>query len=332
MRTDFFLEAMNEIDDKYIEEVRSKTMKKKFNFKSMIAVAACALFALAAVPVANYFANTPGNTPSDAPIVQPTEDMFTVYESGIHDSITIGTHKIELKLNSGRSDRYREEKRGTEKTITLNGLEWTGEYKTSITATDYNVSADKYESISNGKRATFILNSETGKCEYLFVSNDKTDDTVLERDELYTIAYETFMNGGFTDDPENYALSDELDQKAGGYWFKFSRFINGIETCDYVVLCFKKDGQFSWLIGNRIGEMKDVDVSELDMDKFYSAVETKLKKIYGDAYVGFDKEGAVFTKLTDGSYVFDYGVDVNVTNDKGEGVLDRCYLTVAIGK
>lgn len=324
------LEELGNIDDEFIKEAMNFTMKKKFNFKSIIAIAACAVFALAAVPVANYFANTPGNTPA----VQPTEDMFAVYESGIHDSETIGTHKIELKLNSGRSDIYREEKRGTEKTITLNGLEWTGEYKTSITATDYNVSADRYESISNGKRATFILNSETGKCEYFMfkTTGDINNSIELSRDQLYAIAYENFMNGGYTDDPKNYTLSAEHNQGTGGYWFKFSRFVDGIQTCEYVMICIRKNGDFYWFNGNRIGEMKDVDVSELDMDKFYSAVETKLKKIYGDAYVGFDKEGAVFTKLADGSYVFDYGVDVNVTNDKGEGVLDRCYLTVAIGK
>ena len=330
MRTDFFLEAMNEIDDKYIEEVRSKTMKKKFNFKPMIAVAACALFALAAVPVANYFANTPGNTPA----VQPTEDMFTIYESGIHDSITIGTHKIELKLNSNRSPFVDKNKLGSKGTVTMHGLEWEADYEETYSKTDYTEAMYGYKGISNGRKVFFGINSVTGKCEnFMFETTSDIDKNVeLTRDELYEIAYETFMNGNFTDDPKNYTLSRERDQGTGGYWFKFTRFVDGIETCDYVMICIRKNGEFYWFNGNRIGEMKDVDVSELDMDKFYSAVETKLKKIYGDAYVDFDKEGAVLTKLTDGSYVFDYGVDVNVTNDKGEGVLDRCYLTVAIGK
>ena len=330
MRSDFFLDAMNEIDDKYIEEVRSKTMKKKFNFKPIIAVAACAVLALAAIPVANHFANTPGINP---PVMQPTEDAFTVYESGIHDSINIGTHKIELTLNSVKSDVYIEAKKGTEKTIPLNGLEWTGEYANSVTATDYNVPADKYVGISNGKRVTFYLNSETGKCEYFSVDvtrNKEVED--LTRDELYALAYESFMNGGFTDDPENYTLSAEFDQGAGGYWFKFSRFVNGIETCDFVRLCFLKDGQFFWLIGNRIGEMKNVDVSDINMDKFYSAIEKKLKSIYADAYVDFDKNGAMLTKLVDGSYVFDYKVNVTVKNDNGDNIADRCDFTITFEK
>jgi hypothetical protein len=56
MKGERFLEALNYIDSKYIEEARCKTMKKRFNFKPIIAVAACAAFALAAVPLAKHFA------------------------------------------------------------------------------------------------------------------------------------------------------------------------------------------------------------------------------------------------------------------------------------
>ena len=56
MRGEFFLEALNDIDDKYIMEAREKTMKKRFNFKPIIAIAACAALALAAVPLAKHFA------------------------------------------------------------------------------------------------------------------------------------------------------------------------------------------------------------------------------------------------------------------------------------
>ena len=76
--------------------------------------------------------------------------------------------------------------------------------------------------------------------------------------------------------------------------------------------------------------MKDVDISEINMDKLYGEVEAKLKSIYADAYVGFNKEGAVLTKLTDGSYVFNCSIYANVKNKSGKIVKDRCILTATI--
>ena len=328
MKTDFFLEAINDIDDKYINEAREKTMKKKFNFKPIIAIAACAALALAAVPVVNHFVNTPGIENPD----NGNDTMFTVYESGAHDSTTIGTHKIEIMLDSERALFKDGSKRGSEATVTLNGLEWSGIYKRSATGTNYGAPYDEYTGLSNGENVTFSINSVTGKCESFFVDHrDKTEGEDLTRDELYAIAYENFMNGGYTDDPENYTLSAEHDQRAGGYWFQFSRYIDGIQTCDYVVICIRKSGNFYWFIGNHVGEMKDVDVSEIDMDKFYAAVEAKLKAIYADAYISFDKKGAVYTKLTDGSYVFDYHVEVTVHGPAGI-MHDGCCLTILMDK
>lgn len=330
MKSEFFLKALNHVDDKYIEEARENNMKKRFNFKPIIAVAACAALALAAVPAVNHFVNTPGVENPDG-----NDTMFTVYESEAHDSTTIGNHKIELVLDKFRDPYIDASKKNSKGTVTLNGLKLEGTYEDTDSKTDYREAALNYEGISNGKKISFSINEVTGKCESFLVhytDQDLTKGTSLTRDELYEIAYENFMDGGYTDDPENYTLSAECDQGAGGYWFKFSRFIGGIETREYVMICTLKNGEFFWFNGNRIGEMKDVDVSGIDMDKFYAAVETKLKAIYADAYVGFDKNGAVLTKLTDGSYVFDYAVDATVKNDKGEVILDRCYLTVLIDK
>ena len=328
MRGEFFLEAINDIDDKYIMEVREKTMKKRFNFKPIIAIAACAALALAAVPVVNHFVNTPGVENPDGNGVS-----FTVYESGVHDSINIGTHKIELELNGDRAPFSDKSMLGSTGTVTLNGIEWKAPYDETLSKTDYREEMILYEGISNGKNVSFGINAVTGKCESFFIDHrGETDNTVLTRDELYQIAYENFMNGGYTDDPENYTLSAECDQGVAGYWFQFSRFVDGIQTCDYVMICIRKNGEFFWFNGNRIGEMKDVDVSGIDMDKFYATVETKLKTIYANAYVGFDKKGAVLTKLTDGSYIFKYSVATNVKNDSGKTVVDKCYLTIRMEK
>jgi hypothetical protein len=148
-----FLEEFGNIDDEFIEEAMNYTMKKKFNFKPIIAIAACAALALAAVPVVNHFVNTPGVENPD----NGNDTIFTVYESGLHDSLTVGTHKIEMVLNTERIPFTDKSKLGSDKTIKLNGLEWTGEYYTSKSETDYKESYDKYIGVSNEKNVTFSI-------------------------------------------------------------------------------------------------------------------------------------------------------------------------------
>ena len=327
-----FLEELTDIDDRFIEEAMNYTMKKRFNFKPIIAVAACAVFALAAIPVANHFANTPTVQGTQSEKLGASGE-FAVYESDIHDATEIGNHNIDIKLNSVKNIYFDEAKKGTKTTITLNGLEWTALYESSLTETDYNIAVNRYEGNCNGKKVSFVVNPDTGKCEFFMVHNEGEMDTTgnLTRDELYEIAYNIFRYGGYTDDPENYTLSYEDNQGAGGYCFRFCRFVNGIQTCEYVTIGLKNNGEFFWYMGNRIGEMKDVDVSRIDMEKFYNAVEVKLKKIYGDAYVDFDRNGAVLTKMADGSYIFDYKLNVDVTDNKtGDAVQDTCYLAITI--
>jgi hypothetical protein len=325
-----FLEALGEIDEKYIEEARYNTMKKKFNFKPIIAVAACAAFALAAIPVANHFAKTPAVQQTQAEKIG-VNGKFTVYESGVHAGPKIGTHEVELRLNSHRKPYIDESKKGTIGKVFLNGQEWTAEYEDSRAATDYVAAAHSYTGVSNGKKVTFILNSVTGKCEsFMFHTTENTSEEKLTRDELYKIAYANFLSGGYTDDPENYTFCGEGNNGTAGRWFRFYRVLGDIRTCEYVTIGLRNNGELYWYMGNRIGEMKDVDVSGIDMEKFYAAVEVKLKKIYGDAYIGFEREGAEFTKLFDGSYVFDYRPDVDVKDDTGTVVKDLCLMIITM--
>jgi hypothetical protein len=303
-------------------------MKKKFNFKPIIAVAACAAFALAAIPVANHFAKTPAVQQTEAEKIGVGAN-FTAYETGVHEGPTIGTHKIELKLDSVRKTYNVKEKEKTEKTVKINGLEWKGEYESSKSATDYSVESDVYKSISNGRDVTFRINEKTGKCEYfIFNDYDKESDKKLSRDELFNIAYKYLISGGFTDDPENYQLASEGSNGKAGYWFKFARFQSGICTSEYVRIGLQNNGEFFWFKGNNIGEMKNIDVSEVDMDKMFDVVDKKLQTIYEDAYIGFDKNGPILTKLADGTYIFHFEVEVDVINDENKQVKDTCFLTI----
>jgi hypothetical protein len=123
-------------------------------------------------------------------------------------------------------------------------------------------------------------------------------------------------------------LSDEGSNGIAGYWFKFSRFVGGIETTEYITISLRNNGDFYGFKGYRIGEMKNIDVSEVDMSKLYDTIEAKIKTIYGDAYVSFEKNGVLLKKLTNGDYVFEYSKNAIVKNQKGEIVGDRCILTI----
>ena len=326
-----FLEAFTDIDEKFIKEAMNYTMKKKFNFKPIVAIAACAAIAFAAVPLVNNFVNT-------TPAVQGTETNkigangnFTVYEIGVHAGQILGTHKIELDLNDTRKDYTDNKKVGTKGTVEFQGETWSARYDGSKTATDLRNVVHVYEGVSNGQKVSFSSDAVTGKCEHFrFKDSGDIDKTVtLSRDELYNIAYDNFMSGGYTEDPENYKLATE-GRNSSGRWFKFARFVNGIETSDYIRISFRYNGEFYWYIGNNIGEMKDIDVSAIDMDKVYDALETKFKTIYADDYVGFEKGGVVLTKLNDGSYIFNCDVSANVKDGNGEIIKDTCYFAITI--
>ena len=331
-----FLEAFNDIDEKFLKEAMNYNMKKRFNFKPIIAVAACAVFALAAIPVANHFANNnlvDGGTTAGtvAPVPGDEEVNFTVYESGVHGGIQPGTHKIELELNKARDTYIEEERIGTFKTINIMGIEWTAEYHSTKSKTDYTETVHKYTGISNGKSITFMVNAVTGKCEYFsFNRLSETDSVRLTRDELYEIAYKNFLEGGYTDDPENYTLSFEHDGGLAGYTFIFSRFIDGIKTSEYASITIYHDGEFVCYMGNHIGEMKNLDLSDINMDKFYAAIEAKFKTIYGNDYAGFEKDGAVYTKLRNGTYIFDCNIYADVKDAEGKIVKDSCFFTVTM--
>ena len=86
-----------------IEEHMSEVdMKKRFTFKPIIAAAACAAIALAAIPVANHFANPPA--------VQHTgvdNGNFKTFFAGAGDNSILGaTNKIGCVCNCAELDYH----------------------------------------------------------------------------------------------------------------------------------------------------------------------------------------------------------------------------------
>ena len=335
MKAERFLEALGEIDEKYIEEARYNTMKKRFNFKPIIAVAACAAIALAAIPVVNNFVNaTPavqGTTGAQNP---PTESRFKVYEYSIADDDPgLGTHKIDSPLNKRMKYTTDISKKNTKKTVEFNGEKIDVTYVKSFIGNDYSEPLDIYEGVIDGRDIQFKIDPKTGKYTDFFLESEEIlDNKRLNRDELYEIAYNFLKNSGYVDDIENYKLVHEvMNGETVGYKFRFARFIDGIETADDIRIGIRFNGEVYMTMTTDLGELKNVDVSSIDMNELYGEVEKKLKTIYGDLYEGFDKSGAVLTKLVNGSYVFDYNVDVKIKHsDAYQTTRANCLLTITI--
>ncbi|MBQ9745467.1 MAG: hypothetical protein IJW21_01425, partial [Clostridia bacterium] len=112
-----FLEAFGNIDDEFIEEAMNYTMKKKFNFKPIIAAAACLVLAVTAYPMAKYVG---GLTTQQTHVEKiGVNGNYTAYESGLHagDIELNANHNVELVINTGGEFVTDEAKKGTTKTI-----------------------------------------------------------------------------------------------------------------------------------------------------------------------------------------------------------------------
>ena len=62
----------------------------------------------------------------------------------------------------------------------------------------------------------------------------------------------------------------------------------------------------------------------------YAAIEAKFKTIYGNDYAGFEKDGAIYTKLRNGTYIFDCKIYADVKDAEGKIVKDSCFFTVTM--
>ena len=126
-----FLKEFGNIDDEFLKEAMNYTMKKKFNFKPIIAVAACAAFIIAAVPVAKHFAGTlpghMGGTTATTEAKLGASGKYTVLYAGGADNSVIGAEQaIETDFDGAFTRFTDKSKIGTTKTIEIAGKTWTG--------------------------------------------------------------------------------------------------------------------------------------------------------------------------------------------------------------
>jgi translation initiation factor 2 alpha subunit (eIF-2alpha) len=115
-----------------------------------------------------------------------------------------------------------------------------------------------------------------------------------------------------------------------GYRFRFARFIDGVETTDSILIGVRLNGEIGMTKVNNLGELKDFDISKIDMEELYREVEKKLKTIYGNSYVGFEKDGAKLSKLVDGRYVFEYVAEVQIKTSSNTITRGNAALLITI--
>ena len=154
-----FLEEFGNIDDEFIEEAMNYTMKKKFNFKPIIAIAACAALALAAVPVVNHFVNAPGVENPDNGKIGASGKFTVLYAGGATDGGEEGRgDELVASLKeegnfSGVDEKFIDKSKvNTNKTVTIAGKTYTGVYVDSSNSNYYCNDKDNYSLEKDNKK------------------------------------------------------------------------------------------------------------------------------------------------------------------------------------
>ena len=309
MKSEFFLKALNYVDDKYIEEAEEKTMKKRFNFKPIIAIAACAALALAAVPLAKHFAGNPLGTQGTTATTQaPTPiviggNLTALFMNGALGDGSTGIPPEKETDFDGLWERYTDKtKLGTRHTVTVAGETYTGTYMNSTKSDYYGEDTDNYR-VSG--YIEFSINRQTGECtEFNNYGNLIKTEEKLSGEECALKAVEYF--GGFIDDIEDYELTLIHETGASaGYLISFHRMIDGIQTRDslYIQINYRGDVIGYSLYG--FSDMKNIDLSGIKLTDIENAISAKVNAEYS----GYDNiECSVkkmkFSRIANGKYAF----------------------------
>ena len=330
-----FLEEFGNIDDEFIEEAMNYTMKKRFNFKPIIAIAACAALALAAVPVAKHFAGNPVGTQGTTATTQTppeTGGNFTVLYAGGADGGLLGADvEIETDFDGYDEEFTDEEKVGTKKNIVIGGVEYTGTYTNSTRSDYYGDDTDNYFVRANGKMVSFSINRSTGMMTKFFFAGDHSVGARLTKDECYAKAINHLKI--YVPDIEEYELTMAHNQGASlGYLFRFFRMVNGIKTSESIDVRVDYSGEVYNHSLYSIGVMKNIDISEIKIDDVNNAISGKLNTLYRkNSAVTYSAKDVMLSKLANGKYIFEYQLNVNVEKE-GKVYSDFCEVIVEINQ
>ena len=125
-------------------------------------------------------------------------------------------------------------------------------------------------------------------------------------------------------------ITNIIDHYIPGYWFMFTRVIDGVKTCDDIKIFISSYGEIYAYHALMLGTMKNVDISNLNFAELESAVEKKLKTIYSKyPDMKYNSDSVVLTRLADGSFAFEYDANV-VVNKAGEEYSETCCFVIKL--
>ena len=316
-----FLAEFGNIDDEFLKEAMNFTMKKRFNFKPIIAIAACAAFALAAVPLAKHFANMSiggtGDTTLTTQVPPNAEVSFNVLYAGGADGDLLGSEvEIETKINAIGTNFIDKEKVGTTKTIVVDGIEYKGTYTSSTRRDYYRDDTDNYFVQVGEKKVNFSINTETGACRDLTIHGERMSGKEITRDEAYAKAIAHLKT--YVPDIENYEL---VNENRGGnvYDFIWQRTVNGIKTTDAASVTMTKTGEIFTHVLQSAGSFENADISDIDQHKMEKALSDKINYMY-EKYNGitYNAENIMLIRLANGKYAFEYRVNIEMRNETND--------------
>ena len=171
MKSEKFLEALGDINERYVEEVRCYKMKKRIGVKWLVAIAACMAIAVSAFPVVKYIEGAAMSSTSHT--LSPNlgaSGKFTVLENVRHylsdSGEKVGNHMDETDLFEELGYYFDEHKRGTKASVEFGGKIWTATYENSQDTGLYNDKVDRYTGKVDGLTVKFEINKSCN----LFIS------------------------------------------------------------------------------------------------------------------------------------------------------------------
>lgn len=326
-----FLEEFGNIDDEFLEEAMNYTMKKKFNFKPIIAVAVCAALALAIIPVAKNFVNTPAlGTTAPTPEKLGGGEFAVLYAGRVDGSVIEKDEHTETDFD-GLSESFTDKSKvGTTKTVEIAGNTWTGVYKDSTRSDYYMDDTDNYFVEADGKKITFSINRETGVCTIFYVADaNNVSGKKLSEEECYAKAIKHLKN--YVVDIEEYELKDVYNTGGKlGYLFRMYRMIDGVKTSDCIDIRVKETGEVYSHALYSIGTMKNIDISSVNLANINKSITEKVNALYNNhRNVTTTQEDLMLSKLADGTYIFECRMGVEVKTEDGE-YKDLCKFIVEL--
>lgn len=219
-------------------------------------------------------------------------DTLTAYQSVVADSAN------DLIAITSECDFWTGEyfvdssKSGDLKTVSCDGIQYTGEYKKSIIEKLNSFTTDIYEDDNN---IEFGINRNTGKLLYLNLMNKSFFDTEPYLDELSdpeksAIEFAERLAAKYVTDLDAYEMiiepptvrykeKDGQSYRISYHVITFARKINGYYTSDYISVKVTSKGNLASLKMGDIGAFSDVSIA-IDSEMLQNSIQTKVKGVY----------------------------------------------------